>query len=333
VAVPASRAVLASTGGGLAQLVVDLRLRPLDLPEPVLERTASGAMLYVGGLKKSLLQSCPFLVLALAPLWIDLRRGDRRPLLLLLPALGFLGVYSAFAWHGGMALNLRYWTPALPLLAILVAVAIERLGASRRAGALALGGLGAAVPLGAVLLVGASAPEVVEPWLLTAPLVLAAGLLAAVWADRSRIARPALAFLAGASLAWGGVVTHLYDLPWSARQRASTVEMRATLEPLVPEGALLLTPYVVGAGSLAGDRGRIVADPTRDAFEDAPALVRRHLAAGRPVLGLLPAAAWAQWGARPDTRGLATVPLWAGGSAVLARIVPEATVGPGAEHP
>jgi hypothetical protein len=90
---------------------------------------------------------------------------------------------------------------------------------------------------------------------------------------------------------------------------------------------------VIGVGTLAGNRERIVADPTRDAFEDAPALVRRHLAAGRPVLGLLPAAAWAQWGARPDTRGLATVPLWAGGSAVLARIVPEATVGPGAEHP
>jgi hypothetical protein len=64
-----------------------------------------------------------------------------------------------------------------------------------------------------------------------------------------------------------------------------------------------------------------VADPTRDDFADAPDLVRHHLAAGRPVFALLPAAGWARWrdAAGP---GPAARPVWSRGPVVLARIGP-----------
>ncbi|MEZ5332955.1 MAG: hypothetical protein R2991_13105 [Thermoanaerobaculia bacterium] len=320
VAVAPSRDLLASCATGFAQLVVDLRLRPLGIVEPVLERTASGALLYAGGLKKAMLQSCPFLILVPAAL-IGLRKGDRRPLVALLPTAGFVGVYSAFAWHGGMSLNLRYWTPALPLLALLVAVAMRELGLERRLVAPLLGALGCAALLGPVLRLDSVGPAALEPWLLSAPLCLALLLAAtALGARRLDALRAACALLLGAALTWGALTTHLYDLLWSARQRASTVRMAAEIGRAVPAGSLLVSPFVVGLGSLAGRGGRVVADPTRDGFEDAVRLARDHLARGRPVLGLMDETMWRRWLGTPEAAGLERTRLWARGGVVLGRV-------------
>ncbi len=104
---------------GAFQLVVDMRIRP-EHPEPALSRSAGGALVYHGSVKKALLESCPYLILIVIPALRGLftgRYGARR-LLWLVPA-GFIGFYGYFAWHGSVGWNMRYFNPALPFLAIL----------------------------------------------------------------------------------------------------------------------------------------------------------------------------------------------------------------------
>ena len=85
------------------------------------------AVLYAGGLKKSLLQSLPWLPLLFvtaALAWHDPPR--RRPYaLLLFPAAVYIGVQVFLNRHGGMSLNLRYYLPALPFLSLLGADALR----------------------------------------------------------------------------------------------------------------------------------------------------------------------------------------------------------------
>ncbi|MGH9464884.1 MAG: glycosyltransferase family 39 protein, partial [Thermoanaerobaculia bacterium] len=133
---PMGRTVLARWAGGLWQLAVDLRARDPSIVEPVLERGPGGSLVYLGAVKKSLLQSCPYLtVLAMAK---PPRERSRRIALVGIPLL-FVGLYAAFAWHGGLALNLRYWTPVLPFAAIGTAAALAALPPGDRRAALAAG--------------------------------------------------------------------------------------------------------------------------------------------------------------------------------------------------
>ena len=82
--------------------------------------------------QEALLQSCPWLPIVLVPLFLG-RRDDanRRALLLLflVPAV-VIPIYAFFAWHGELALNLRYFLPTLPFLSLLAADAIRRTRAS-----------------------------------------------------------------------------------------------------------------------------------------------------------------------------------------------------------
>jgi hypothetical protein len=104
---------------GIFQLVVDMRIRPEGW-ESGLSRSAGGALVYHGSVKKSLLESCPYLILIVIPAVRGLFSGTCgvRWLLWLAPA-GFFGFFGYFAWHGGVCWNMRYFNPALPFLAIL----------------------------------------------------------------------------------------------------------------------------------------------------------------------------------------------------------------------
>ena len=129
ICIPQVYTMLERLVAGAAQLLIDLRYRSLDISEPGMRRTPTGGIIYIGGLKKSLLQSCPYIAALVIPLAQALRRGrDAKAitLLLLLPAC-FIGVYSYFAWHGGLCLNLRYLVPTLPFAAILTAYAWKEL--------------------------------------------------------------------------------------------------------------------------------------------------------------------------------------------------------------
>ena len=114
---------------GIFQLVVDMRIRP-DYPESAMTRSAGGAVVYHGSVKKALLESCPYLILVVIPAFRGLFAGTYgvRWLLWLVPA-GFIGFYGYLAWHGSVGWNMRYFNPALPFLALLASHELLRLRA------------------------------------------------------------------------------------------------------------------------------------------------------------------------------------------------------------
>ncbi|HMB77238.1 MAG TPA: glycosyltransferase family 39 protein, partial [Kiloniellaceae bacterium] len=72
-AIPEVWALVARIASGFHQLVIDLRVRDLGIREGGLSRGPSGGMVYMTGLKKSLLQSSPYLVALIVPIWAILR--------------------------------------------------------------------------------------------------------------------------------------------------------------------------------------------------------------------------------------------------------------------
>lgn len=123
--IPVTRDFALQFLGGLWILVVDLRQLPIT-SEPTLERLPDGTLLYFGTVKKSLLQSLPYLFLALIPLVLAWRGDNRRAAAILMtPVIVYVAFYSMRPWHGGLSFNLRYFLPILPFVAILIAWALR----------------------------------------------------------------------------------------------------------------------------------------------------------------------------------------------------------------
>lgn len=323
--VGAGRQLIASTWRGFLELVVDLRFLPGDVVQSAQTRTPTGAVVYGGGLKKALLQSCPYLPAAIAGLWTGLRSRRRELWVLLVPVLAYLGVYMAFAWHGGLAVNLRYWTVLLPFASILTAVSLRRLRPAPSRAALVAAAVAGAAPL-AVFLLSSPPLAAAEPVLLSTPLWLAGALVVvtlawcAAGARAGAVASRAAVALAVAGMGWAATVTHLYDLPWEAGQRTAALEAREAVAELLPRDSLLVTPFVVALRGAAKGRAVRIADPTLDGYADFAPLVRFHLAAGRPVLAALRDEIWWQLRELRVLEGLTVEPLWHGDGIVLARL-------------
>ncbi len=119
----------ARLASGVYKLLVDLGIGETEAVPAGAVRGPGGALIFIGGVKKAFLQSCPYLAAAVIPA-AALIRGveDRGPLsmLFLIPG-AFVVFYSYFAWHGGAGLNLRYFLPVLPFTSILVAYAWREL--------------------------------------------------------------------------------------------------------------------------------------------------------------------------------------------------------------
>ena len=341
---PASRELLVRLAEGTAQLVVDLRLRDPTIAEPALGRSPRGALIYVGALKKSLLQSCPWLTALVLPALAAWKRPElRRPLALLaLVPAAFLAPYALFAWHGGLALNLRYLVPTLPFFAILGAVAGHRLwpagegddgsagagGAWRWVAAAGVGLLAAAFTLTLGDPQAWPAPRL-EPLLLDLPLALAAALLLLA-AAAHLLGRRAGALLRGAAavafalaVAHAALVTFAYDARWSHDLRHHNVEATRRALPHVAEDSILFTPFPDPYyGLIEVDRLRLAVGG-RDGFADFRPLTDLHLAAGRPVFASLPPAYWRMLSDRGDLEGLEVALLTPDG--FVARVQPAGT--------
>lgn len=292
--IPQVSALLLRLADGLFQLLVDFRIRDLAIEENGLSRGPGGGMVYMGSLKKSLLQSCPYLVALVIPVFAFFRNREERSAiaLLFLVPLTYIAVYGYFAWHGGLGLNLRYFMPILPFTSILTAYAIsevmEGLPAEWRR-SLRLIGLG----LIAVYLVTIFPKQFEisqqETIYLSFPLLLAGVLLVFSLLHAARLYPKGQAVRKGAALAlcvtivWSGVIAYAYDLPRSYLRRFARDQFTQAVTPHIAPNALVFSaPNGLFYGQFVRPDVRI-ASPNRDEFQDFEPLLRYHLDAGQPV--------------------------------------------------
>jgi len=330
-AIPQGWALASRFFGGLYLLLVDLRIRDFAHYEGALSRGTDGAMIYFGAVKKSLLQSSPYLTALAVPLAALLRDKKNAPalgLLFLVPA-GYLAVYSFFAWHGGPGLNLRYFVSALPFLAILMAYAWGMIAQDlpvpwRRR--LTVMGAVLAVLFFVFLFPPSLSMDRQAQFFLTLPLGLACGLLVLVaihlWGgprQRQAVRGPAVTVLT-LGLVWAGLVAFGYDLPRSYMLRKYYAETSRDVARHVEPKSVLFANSVDGFFGLLEQEQVRLAHPPFDNFDDFEALAQFHLDAGRPVyIWSTPA-----WQRALDERGFAgrlqTVPLWEKGNGRLERL-------------
>lgn len=321
-------------GHGAYMLIVDLRIRDLAILEGGLSRGPSGGMIYLESLKKSLLQSCPYLVVILVVMVQLPRAGKDAPalgLLLLVPA-AFVAIYGYFAWHGGQTLNLRYFVPLLPFTSILACYVWRQ--TARQLGpspwGIRIGMIIASALLAAVVVV---APfndlsiEELEPILLTFPLLIGGGLLLLLLAHSVSPEKWRFA-LANASIAgfivtfmWAGTVAFTYDFPraWAIRSIRHTLsnEIAALVSPDSIAFVWYATPL---SGLYELDRVRL-AQTTWDDFEGFRPLLEFHLEAGRPIYGWFQTELWDEMERSGHLAGLQAIPLHEVEGLRFARIV------------
>lgn len=319
---------------GAWQLVVDLRVRDPGIREPALARTATGGMVYVGSLKKSLLQSCPYLPILVLPLAAALRGRRRVAVLLLLPVpAAFLAAFSYFAWHGGLSLNLRYLVPILPFTSILAALALDELfaGPGRGARWAAIAPIAVVAAAGAALVAAGvfeAPPQQQEPAVLDAPLalavaaLLAGGAIAAVGGRSGRLLRGAAGAVTIAGMAWAAVATFAYDAPRARQVRSFNLAVARQVAPHVTADSILFASYPDPYFALIEiDRLRL-AITGRDGFADFRRLTDFHLAEGRPVYASLRPDTWRSLAQEGLLDGLAGEPLRPDGLVVRLRHAP-----------
>ncbi len=324
-AVPAVRELLMHLAGGVTTLLVDLRGLRQEMVRPALSRSAGDGLVYFGHLKKAWLQSLPYLGLLLLPLGAALRghpdRG-RLALLALLPAT-YLAAFGYFAWDGGMSLNLRYLTPALPAVAILTAWALRAIEAERAPRALAAGAWVSAALFWWLARTRSASPDAMELFVLDTPLVIAGctALAAVGWmAAGGERARSAAVAFGAAALVWAALVAFQYDYPavrWLRDYNAGL--SRIAGEKMRADSILFTTHPDPYCGLLDAEQVR-VALPARDRYRDFRALVDFHLAQVRPVYAALPRDAWRMLERSGRLEGLTVEPLHEHPIFVLARL-------------
>lgn len=291
---PAVRHVLSNLALGAYQLIVDLRVRSPEILEPALTRSPNGAMVYLNmGLKKSLLQSCPYLPALLLPLARMVRKRETHlslSCLYLVPVI-IVGVYSYFAWHGGLCFNLRYFLPILPFTSIIVALAWRELahGLSRNWRCILM--FSGFLAYGCYCLISTHMNiQKEEAIYLTLPIILATLLLfflilfAMSEPDNAHMAlRGATSTILVITLVWSGLVALHYDFARSYALRASYSNISQKASVVVSSDSILFTDSLDAFFGLGeSDRVRL-AMPSYDNFESFRQLVDFHIGGGRPV--------------------------------------------------
>lgn len=287
---------------GTSQLLIDLRFRNPEWLEPGMRRSATGAMIYFSGLKKALSQSLPWLPLLALPLAALFRPREPARLIgvLFLSSAGYIAVYSYYAWHGGLALNLRYFLPFLPAFAILGAWAFRELAADapdplRRVAIYAF-----LVAFNIVIFSirdDFQAPDANEGALLTMPLVLASLLsvllllrgatflpLRSATGSRVRRILSGISLLtAAAAMGWASAGALSYDYLLDTMRRRGMAVAAQSATPLIERDSIIFALHELKYFGLY-DRDRIrIAGVLRDDFKSFRPLLDYHLDAGRPV--------------------------------------------------
>lgn len=301
---PSVRGALATHTRTLAAFLGDLRLLPSDQPMPAMEHSRSGAVMYIGAYKKAVLQSTPYLAALLLPL-LEVIRSPRRSwelaYLLQLPVVTAVGL-TAFSFHGGLCLNMRYFLPIFPVSSILVVWVVNELlpKVEFRSTFGVLGIAAAAAAAVAVAAVaGRLAADLSEELILIGPLILALATAIAVVAAacaRGKLRRwtaKVATFLVAAGITWSGVVAFGYDLPRHRQQRINNLEVGRRVAELVPPHTFFFTaPYIDPFMKLIEAPDTVIALPAQDDMKDLPRLVDHSLGSGRRVFGVLRLGEW-----------------------------------------
>ncbi len=293
----ALRQAIGSTWGR----VVDYSLWPPFAPSPhrteqILPKDpVSGAFLILSAVKKSLIQSAPWVALALVALalawsarsWLaadDSRRRELRAASLVVA--GMLALFGSWGFprHDGWSFNQRYLLELVPLLAIAASLAAERVPV--RLGAALAGGLVAVAGASAIFVLDARDP-LRQVLLMKTPIALAAA-FALAWlaaARLSALARP-LAWASGACLGWALTVQLCDDLAASRTLRRENLSWQQAYERSLPPGKTAVFAHWGVKDRLGGlilSRDVVILDTFADDGRDAPGLVDDLLRQGRRV--------------------------------------------------
>jgi hypothetical protein len=323
------RELVAAWGRGLWTLVVDLSALPTERAEPGMSRSAEGAVIYFGTLKKALLQSCPYLtVLIVLAARARSSRGQRNALALLLTAAALVAVfYARTSWHGGLSFNLRYLCSSLPFLAIAAGYALARLAEDDARAQVGVAALVAASAFAATLWLAPwrFSAEQGHFWFSRAPLGLAVlvGLSSLAWLLRPSRATArvcsALACLGAALAASAGLA---YDTPRAQGVRSINYTLAEFIGENVEDDSLVFVHYPDLFYALIESRRIRIAIPANDRFRDMTALTDFHLARGRAVYAVFDATLWRDLDQTPASRRYRMRPLVQAGPHVLRRLLP-----------
>jgi len=245
-------------------------------------------MVYIGGVKKSLLQSCSYLAILPFLAFGDRRWPAKRLAFLAIVPASFIGYYGYLAWHGSIALNMRYLNPILPFTSILAALAWCRLGEHVPPRRAAIYGGSLLVVLSLLFWWLRFPLRQQEFWFLTVPLALAASLLLFETARRLKwtptLGGPLVGYLLLTSFAFSGALAFGRDYPASARLRDANVTIARSLELFIEDHALIFSNIVDVCWGLIGKVDDLrIAYPEEDAFESFAGLAQFHLDHGRKV--------------------------------------------------
>jgi hypothetical protein len=306
VAVPGLRESLVKQIWHAYEVLADIRFTSRYFYDWMMTRTVSGGMVYMGGQKKALLQSLPYLPILILPLIAIIRKRPHWPQLLILAIIpfAFMAFFARWPDTGGKCLNLRYLLPALPFTSILIAYALQELDFGiEDTSYYVIGGISAFLAFFAYyyLITEFSTLDQQEFPILIFPLLIAGflGLLliAQFFLDTHR-RRSVLATIFVVTIfafTWSTAVAFSYDAVLHREQRVANYDFGAALLQVVPEDSIVFVAPMSGEDAplrLIEARKIRIAYPAQDRFKDFPKIVKFHLQAGRRVFGIFPEQLW-----------------------------------------
>ncbi|GAB5480154.1 MAG: hypothetical protein Marn2KO_36210 [Marinobacter nauticus] len=260
----------------------------------------TGQLLYYGQYKKALLQSLPWLPLAL-PALLPMIGGARRwpymAALLLMPVAA-IAMFGYANWHGGIGPNMRYLSIVAPLAAVPVAVSLRWLFARQEGekelwGRIRLAIYAGLMALSLAMIAGTWPVTRRELAILVLPLVLSAVLLGAlVLAWRTGMLTVAR-IMVGVTLAWGmgsglfrdyGTI-FFYRLSGhhAAEAISSALEPKAVIIMVSAEGYFLRT---VAQGMVEHDATLV--QPEKKGAKGFETVLTRYQDSDRPLFMAMP---------------------------------------------
>jgi 4-amino-4-deoxy-L-arabinose transferase-like glycosyltransferase len=280
---------------GLYALVVDLRqLKYIDT-HPRIQMIGGEFYLYYGMLKKSLVESLPWLGLAafaVAGMFKSERRAAHA-LCVVFPLVWFLPT-AASEWIGGRANNMRYLSAALPLLSVVAAVGWRAVANWQRGRApnltSALWGLSVPVAAGLLYLASSNSRRLgfIQAFFVTggaqwlALAVLALSIVWLAWRARRRWLQGPLVIAMQVSLLMALVVGYAFDASLTRTVRAQVQQEAASYAYIEPNAHMVAPGLFASYFQLLRPEATL-AFPTPASMADDMLFIEKALQQGRPV--------------------------------------------------